>query len=139
MAYKSKKQQSKSNQSSTYTDSSFERSIGQLTNVVQTLTNTLERNPPNPQNSSKPTKPGKPNVKTPDTSAFESALGNTGSKIFKGIESVFGKASTKKLKQKMFDGFSGKSGVKGAGKSLLNSLSIVWRRYVATAVRCRMK
>ena len=45
MAYKSKKQQSKSNQSSAHTDSSFERSIGQLTNVVQTLTNALEKNP----------------------------------------------------------------------------------------------
>ena len=74
MAYKSKKQQSKSNQSSTYTDSSFERSIGQLTNVVQTLTNTLERNPPNSQ---KPTKPGKPTTsKTDAYDKFENSLIN---------------------------------------------------------------
>lgn len=122
MAYKSKKQ-SKSNQTSAYTDSSFERSIGQLTSAVQTLTSQLQSNPTNTQKPTKPTKPRKPKVETPDMSAFESALGNTGSKIFKGIESVFGKASTKKLKQKMFDGFAGKAkdaSFKGIGKNLLS-------------------
>jgi uncharacterized protein YjbJ (UPF0337 family) len=50
-------------------------------------------------------------------------MGSSGQKMFKGIESVFGKKAMKNVQGKVFDGFTGKSkdatSVKGMGKNLL--------------------
>jgi hypothetical protein len=112
MSYKSKKR-SKTTQSPISTDSSFERSIGTLTSAVQKLTDKMSETPSG-GNSSSGGSSRKPSKAQQD---FDDQMGGMGKKMFKGIESVFGKKASKGIKDKMVEGFSGKAG--GAGKSLL--------------------
>lgn len=114
-----------SNQSSA-TDSSFERSIGSLITAVQTLTDTM-KNPPKPGKTPGSNGGGAGGNKEETAASkkrkaawtdFNDTLGQGGKKMFKGIESVFGRKTMKNIQGKMFEGFSG-GGVKGAGKQLL--------------------